>query len=89
VQDLTPELREQLKIPVSEGIVVAGVEEGGPAAQAGIRAGDVITEVNRERVRSAADLTRLLGQMRRGSNLLLLVQREGNSRFVVLSPKQP
>jgi serine protease Do len=89
VQDLTPELREQLKIPVSEGIVVAGVEEGGPAAQAGIRAGDVIAEVNRERVRSAADLTRLLGQMRRGSNLLLLVQREGNSRFVVLSPKQP
>ena len=65
------------------------MEEGGPAAQAGIRAGDVITEVNRERVRSAADLTRLLGQMRRGSNLLLLVQREGNSRFVVLSPKQP
>jgi len=36
-------------------------------------------------VRSAAEFTRLLGQMRRGSNLLLLVQRDGNSRFVVVS----
>jgi len=51
--------------------------------------GDVIAEVNRERVRSTAELTRRLGQMRRGSNLLLLVQREGSSRFVVVSPKQP
>jgi len=89
VQDLTPELREQLKVPAGNGVVVAGVEDDGPAAKAGLRAGDVIAEVNRERVRSAAEFTRLLGQMRRGSNLLLLVQRDGNSRFVVVSPKQP
>jgi serine protease Do len=89
VQDLTPELREQLKVPGGDGVVVSGVEEGGPAARAGIRAGDVIVEVNRERVKSAADVARVLGQMRRGSNLLLLVQREGSSRFVVMSPKQP
>ena len=89
VQDLTPELREQLKIPAGNGVIVSGVEDGAPAAQAGIRTGDVIAEVNRERVRSVADFTRLLGQMRRGSNLLLLVQRDGNSRFVVVSPRQP
>ena len=89
VQDLTPALREQLKVPAGNGVVVSGVEDDGPAAKAGLRAGDVIAEVNRERVRSAADFTRLLGQMRRGSNLLLLVQRDGNSRFVVVSPKQP
>ncbi len=89
VQDLTPALREQLKVPAGTGVVVSGVEDDGPAAKAGLRAGDVIAEVNRERVRSAADFTRLLGQMRRGNNLLLLVQRDGNSRFVVVSPKQP
>jgi serine protease Do len=65
------------------------VEEEGPAARAGMRPGEIVAEANRERVRSVEDFTRLLGQMRRGSNLLLLVQREGNSRFVVLTPKQP
>ena len=89
VQDLTPELREQLKVPAGTGVVVSGVDDDGPAAKAGLRAGDVIAEVNRERVRNATDVARLLGQLRKGSNLLLLVQRDGNSRFVVVSPKQP
>jgi serine protease Do len=89
VQDLTPELREQLKVPAGSGVVVSGVEEGGPAVRAGMRPGDIIAETNRERVRSVQEFTRLLSQMKRGSNLLLLVQREGNSRFVVLTPKQP
>ena len=89
VQDLTPALREQLKVPAGIGVVVSGVDDDGPAAKAGLRAGDVIAEVNRERVRNATDVARLLGQLRKGSNLLLLVQRDGNSRFVVVSPKQP
>lgn len=89
VQELTAELRDQLKIQAEGGVVVSGVEDDGPAARAGIRAGDVIVEANRERVRGVADFTRLLAQMRRGSNLLLFVQREGSSRFVVVAPKQP
>jgi serine protease Do len=89
VQDLTPELAERLKIPADQGVIVSGVEDGGPAARGGIRVGDVIAEVNREAVRSVADFTRVLGQMRRGSNLLLLVRRDGSTRFVVLTPKAP
>jgi serine protease Do len=89
VQDLTPEIREQLKLGASvRGVVVAGVEEGSAAARAGIRAGDVITQANREVIASASDLARVIGQLRSGGNLLLLVQRDGNSRFVVLAPKQ-
>ena len=87
VQDLTPELREQLKLSGPNGIVVSGVEDGGPAARGGMRPGDVIVEANREPVRNVADFNRILGEMRRGTNLLLLVQREGSSRFVVLMPK--
>ncbi len=87
VQDLTPELREQLKLDSVDGVVVSGVDDAGPAARAGIRPGDVITEVNREPVKSTRDFTRSLGQSRPGANLLLLVRREGNSRFVVLPPK--
>ena len=87
VQDLTPELRDQLKLRVVDGVMVSSVDEGGPATRAGIRPGDVITEVNREPVKNSRDFSRILGQMPRGQNLLLLVRREGNSRFVVLPPK--
>jgi serine protease Do len=87
VQDLTPELRNQLRLNTVDGVMVSSVDEAGPAARAGIRPGDVITEANREPVKSTRDFSRILGQMRRGQNLLLLVRRDGNSRFVVLPPK--
>ncbi len=87
VQDLTPELRNQLRLTNVDGVIVSSVDEAGAAARAGVRPGDVITEANREPVKSARDFTRILGQMRRGANLLLLVRRDGNSRFVVVPPK--
>ena len=87
VQDLTPELRNQLRLNTVDGVMVSSVDDAGPAARAGIRPGDVITEANREPVKSTRDFSRILGQMRRGQNLLLLVRRDGNSRFVVLPPK--
>ncbi|MGE5848628.1 MAG: PDZ domain-containing protein, partial [Candidatus Methylomirabilota bacterium] len=87
VQDLTPELRDQLRLKDPDGVVVSGVEEGGPAARAGIRPGDVITEANREPVRNSSEFARIIGQLRRGQNLLLLVRRDGSSRFAVLAPK--
>jgi serine protease Do len=87
VQDLTPDLRDQLGLKEAEGIVVSGVEEAGPAARAGIRPGDVIAEANREPVRSVSEFARILTRLRPGQNLLLLVRRDGSSRFAVLSPK--
>jgi serine protease Do len=87
VQDLTAELRDQLRLKDPDGVVVSGVEDAGPAARAGIRPGDVITEANREPVRNSRDFARILGQLRQGQNLLLLVRRDGTSRFAVLSPK--
>jgi serine protease Do len=87
VQDLTPELRDQLHLSTVEGVMVSSVDEDSPAARAGIRPGDVITEANRAPLKSARDFSRILGQVRRGQNLLLLVRRDGNSRFVVLPPK--
>jgi len=67
--------------------VVASVDEAGPAARAGVRPGDVITEANREPVKTTRDFNRIVGQMRRAANLLLLVRRDDTSRFVVLPPK--
>lgn len=87
VQDLTPELRDQLRLKAVDGVMVSSVDEAGPATRAGIRPGDIITEANREPVKSSREFSRILGQMQRGQNLLLLVRRDATSRFVVLPPQ--
>jgi serine protease Do len=88
VQELTRDMRDQLKLPPgAAGVLVVGVEEGSPASRTGMRPGDLITQANREAITSVADLIRVIGKARNG-NLLLLVQRNGNSRFVVLGPKR-
>lgn len=50
-QDLTPELARQLSLPPDAfGVVISSVKPGTPAAEAGLRRGDAVQEVNRSRV---------------------------------------
>jgi serine protease Do len=85
VQPITPELAKQFNLPNNEGVLVAEVEEGTPAARAGIRPGDAIVEVNRRRVRDLKTFEEALG--RGEQDVLLFVQREGRSQYVVLKPE--
>ncbi|MBA3441516.1 MAG: PDZ domain-containing protein, partial [Pyrinomonadaceae bacterium] len=88
VEPLTPEIAAQLDLPRgTEGVVVVGVDPSGPAAEAEIRRGDVIEQVNRQPVRSTADLRAALE--RSGDRpSLVLINRRGNSFFVTLRPRR-
>ena len=80
VQNLTDDLAEQLDLPEARGVVVSGVDPNGPAAEAGIRRGDVIIEAARREIddvdalEEALDGTegRVLMLIRRGENQLYL-----------------
>jgi serine protease Do len=86
VAPLTPELASQYKLPRdSRGIVVQDVDPDGRAASAGIRAGDVIEEVNRKPVQSVEDLRAAL-QKKSDRPDLLLVNRQGGTFFVTVRP---
>jgi S1-C subfamily serine protease len=69
-------------LKADQGVVVVGVEPGSPAAEAGLRKGDVIVEVNRETVESITDLKTAIGDAEEKDRLLLLVQR-GSGKFFV------
>jgi len=84
LQKLTPELAKQLGVPVKAGVVVAGVSQGGPAAEAGLRRGDVIVEAAQNKVTDPAEFGQIAGQIEPGEGLLLLVQRRDGTMFVVL-----
>ncbi len=69
-------------VPDVGGAAIAGVAPGSAAERAGLRVGDVILEIDREPVSSAADASRRLGQV--GDRALLLVFRERVTYFTVL-----
>ena len=87
VQELTPQLQQQLNLePGTTGVVISDVQAGSPADLAGLHPGDLITEVNRQPVENLADYRQALKKVKDGENLLLLVQRGGGAFYVVLTP---
>jgi Do/DeqQ family serine protease len=87
VQPLTPELAGELELPSSaQGVVVAEVDPSGPAAEAGLRSGDVIVQVNRQPVRTATGLNEAVA--RSGTRpALLLINRRGTTIFLTVRPR--
>lgn len=87
VDDLTPQVARQLGLPRDVfGVVVTSVSPSSSAAFAGLRRGDVIQEVNRKSVTSAAAFERAVRQAG-DEPVLLLVNRGGSTLYIVLELK--
>jgi len=83
--DLTPEVADQLRLPAGiEGAVVENVEPFTPAANGGVKRGDVILQIDRHAVHSAREATRALGAIKSGQPVFLLLSRRGVQLFVEL-----
>ncbi|HEX8354152.1 MAG TPA: DegQ family serine endoprotease [Pyrinomonadaceae bacterium] len=88
VAPLTPELAARLRLPEDrQGLVVTGVEPGGPAAEAGVQQGDLIEQANRQPVRSIEELRAAI-QGAGERPLLLLVTRGDGTVFVTVRPRK-
>ncbi|HOX37855.1 MAG TPA: DegQ family serine endoprotease [Candidatus Brocadiia bacterium] len=83
VQDLTPELAQQLGYQAGSGVVVTHVEQGSMAQRAGIQQGSVIVEVNKRRVKSVSDFTKALAETQ-NDRVILLVRRGRGAVYVIL-----
>jgi serine protease Do len=87
LRDLSPDIARRLNLPAErKGALVGQVERGSPAARSGIRAGDVILEVNRTSVASAAEAATALRQPEQ-TTVLVLLWREGQEVFVTMTPR--
>ena len=84
---LDPQLRERLGLESGvTGVIVAGVEADSVAAERGLRTGDVITRVGQQEVAKPDDVVKAVSEAKeRGDEtVLMLIQRDGVSRFVAL-----
>ena len=88
VRDLTPDLAGKFGYDTGSGVLVAEVEPGSAAAQAGLSPGTLILEINKQPVKNLRDFREAAANaVKDGKNVLLLVKEKGYSRFVVISPE--
>ena len=83
VQDVTADIAESLGM-TGKGALVAELTPGGPAEQAGLRPGDLITRVNGQPIDGATALTRAVGLVHAGETIRLEVRREGQTREIAI-----
>ena len=84
LHDLNDKVATQLRIEAQEGVAIVGVEPGSVSAEAGLRKGDLIIEVNREAVGSVSEVKKQLSDAKDKDKLLLLVQRDEGKFYVPL-----
>lgn len=91
---LTPDLQKEInqnpnsgfKISAEQGVLIVQVMPESPAAQAGIRAGDVITEIDGKPMREATDIQQAVQNTQVGSSLNVLIRRGDQSLPLTVRP---
>ena len=88
VASVTPEIARSLGLKSTDAVVVESVDGGSIAQEAGLRRGDVILEVNRQKVKDEKDFNRIMEKVKPGQGVLFLVNRGGSTFFVSLKEEK-
>lgn len=84
---LTQQLADYFGVTGGRGLLVTAVAENSPAARAGLKAGDVITAVDGEKVESAGDLSRTINRKNEG-DISLTIIRDRKERALRVTPEK-
>lgn len=89
--EVSAEKAKELKLPAERGVLVTAVAEDSPAAKAGLKSGDVITELGGQRVEGTAQFSRMVRETPPGRVMALTVWRDGRAQTLsaTLAPRSP
>jgi len=82
LQDLSPELAQGLGLSVSRGALINRVENGTPAARAGLQIGDVISAMDGQPVETGHDLVRAITRHSSGERIAFTILRSGRTQTI-------
>jgi len=88
IENLTPQLGGYFGVKGGNGVLVRSVEKGGPAEQAGLRAGDVVVKIDGSAVNDCSDFTRLL-RSRKENKASITVMRDRKEQNLTLTLPEP
>lgn len=85
LQEITPAIAQALNRPDEKGALVASVEPGGPAEKAGMRTGDIITQLGEQPIEGVRDLSRAVAGIKPGTQTRLTVVRNQATQEVMIT----
>ena len=88
VEQITPDIAEDLGLENSRGVVITAVAPDGPGDEAGFQPGDIIREINRQPVQNLSDYRKIMAIAAQNKSILFLVQREDNTMFLALRKEE-
>ncbi len=87
VRDLSSDLIRRFSVPRDKaGVLVVGVAQGSPSEEAGLRAGDVIAEINRKPITSNRDYSKVVGSLGPQDPALVLILRNSRNIYITIKP---
>ena len=91
VQAIDPVMQRYLRLPTSEGVIITDVEKRSSGERAGLKIGDVILEVDNQKINAPKDIIRVIdeGLYKVGDNVTLIILRENNSIDIHLTLEEP
>jgi len=84
VDEITPQIQRSYNLKDNNGVIVVRVLNGSAAQHAGIKAGDIILEANRKKIRNVQDIENQFSKLTKGTSVLLLINRANQTIYIGL-----
>lgn len=78
-QNITPQMAKAFNLVSADGVIVASVASNGPAAQAGVQVGDILTMINDIRIKDVTSMVNEVAKLKPGSSAKISLQRNGQT----------
>lgn len=82
LHEVTSETAKDLKLPAERGVVLGSIVPDSPAAKAGLKQNDVVTEINGQRIEGAIQFRRMIREIPAGRTIQLTLWRDGHAQTV-------
>ena len=82
LHEVTSDTAKELKLPAERGVVLSSIVSDSPAAKAGLKENDVVTEINGQRVEGAAQFRRMIREIPAGRTAQITVWRDGRAQTI-------
>ncbi|MGZ3591743.1 MAG: PDZ domain-containing protein, partial [Thermodesulfobacteriota bacterium] len=88
VSNVTPDVAKQLGLTKTEGVVIVGVQPNSTAQNSGLKPGDIILEINHQKIANEEDYRTAMEKAKPGQGVLLLIDRGGSTFFVTMTEEK-